>query len=55
MHFYSLYAIFSLNSGALLGSAWIGQVCSQDFNVVFVHDDASYLGIPTGTHELGHQ
>ena len=46
--------MYSLDTGAVLGTAYIGQVCSKTYNIGFIRDDASYSGLHTATHELGH-
>ena len=46
--------MYSLDTGVVLGTAYVGRVCSTTTNIGFIRDDASYSGLQPATHELGH-
>ncbi|XP_031780167.1 venom metalloproteinase 3-like [Nasonia vitripennis] len=50
----STITLTNLNTGPIAGSAYIGKICDDGYNVGFINDDASYGGIQAATHELGH-
>ncbi|NP_001155006.1 metalloprotease-like isoform X2 [Nasonia vitripennis] len=50
----SAFVMTASNTKTVQGQSHLGSICNRQYSTAFVEDDASFGGLLTATHELGH-